>query len=174
MFELHSRTAIFVDLPHMMNLMKTHHENSKTDWHALRNAFSSAPARFMTVYAQVAAPDQDTPIVRLLDWMEYRGIQTRRFAYGETSPIACAISIDIIDTMISLAADEVVLIGGAGSYLPILQRLQRAQRPVTLVSHKGTANTEASVSSEMRRAASAFVDIADLDITRPREVKAEA
>lgn len=141
-----------------------------TDWGVL----------FRSVYFTSLTTDLsvETPMVKLIDFLEYNGWQiidkpmTESFdnLTGEKRRRSVSLAVDIAMVAFELAvakADHIVLCSGDGNLLPMVLALQRRGVRVTVIST--VKNKPEICSDDLRRSADNFVDLADIKDTICRE-----
>lgn len=166
MFHKSDRLNLFVDGMYFTHACKS--LGIYPDYTKLRSLFAKrSMLRHCKYYARVVEDDAE-PVNKLrpvLDFLAYNGfsvteIAARRYDDGSLRTEG---SLDVEMTVDMLRAaktsDHIVLVSGSGSFISVIEELQRAPVKVSVLATRADG---ASMSETVRRTADSFIEISDL------------
>jgi uncharacterized LabA/DUF88 family protein len=169
------RLALFIDGANLYSAAKA--LGVEIDYRKLLSEFRSKGRLLRAYYYTSLLESEDySPIRKLVDWLQYNGYNVvsktaREFTDREgRRRIKGNMDVEMTVDMINVSAhvDHVVLFSGDGDFVSLVEALKERGVRVSIVS---TIQSQPSMASdELRRAADAFIDLADLEgtVTRPR------
>jgi len=172
------RVALFIDGANVHGAVRA--LGFDMDYRRLLDAFRAACRLIRASYYTALIEEQDfSPVRPLVDWLDYNGFKVvtkpardyvdatgRRRWKGDMD---VDIAVDILEAAAHL--DHVVLFSGDGDFVPLVEAAQRRGVRVTVIS---TVRTNPPMASDdLRRAADAFLDLADLTDCIGRPPRAE-
>ena len=126
-------------------------------------------------YTALADDDKSSPIVPLIDWLDYNGFAVitkpmKSFTDSQgnrkvTGNMDVEIAVDAME--MAQHVGHIVLFSGDGDFCPVVQAVQRRGVKVTVVS--STAARPSICAHELRRLADEFIDLVDLRMKITRE-----
>lgn len=131
-------------------------------------------------YTTVDEDDDNSPIIPLIDWLDYNGFSVvtkakKSFVDAEgrrrfKGSMDVEIAVDAME--LSAHVDRVILCSGDGDLHPLIEALQRRGIRVTVIS--SIASQPQMCADELRRQADEFVDLTSLreKVGRPPAVRA--
>jgi uncharacterized LabA/DUF88 family protein len=130
-------------------------------------------------YTAVDEEDETSPVVPLIDWLDYNGysVVTKPMKFFSDKEgrrhTKRAMEIDIaVDAMeLSKNIEHVVLFSGNGDFCCVIEAMQRRGIRVTVVS--SITSQPAACADELRRQADTFIDLADLKSKIARDVRSK-
>lgn len=168
MFYQNQNCALFIDNSSLF--YATRALGFSVDYMALRQYFAGQTALCRAKFYAVEMADADySPIRSTLDWLTYNGFTTvvLPFKQGDDSADLgraqqMLLSKKTVDALqMAPAINHAVFIDNSPALIPVIEALQDLGVTVTLVSTIMT--TPHSISSDLRRAADHFLDLADLE-----------
>jgi uncharacterized LabA/DUF88 family protein len=129
-------------------------------------------------YTALADDDESSPIVPLIDWLDYNGFSVitkpmKSFtdAHGNRK-ISGDMDVEIAVDAMEMAqhVGHIVLFSGDGDFCPVVQAVQRRGVKVSVVS--SVAARPPICADELRRLADEFIDLVDLRTKIARESRA--
>lgn len=176
------RIALFIDGANLYSAAKA--LGFDMDYRKLLNEFKQRGRFIRATYYTALVEDQEFSAIRpLVDWLDYNGYSlVTKPAKEYTDPTGrrrfkgdmdVEIAVDLMEAASYL--DHAVLFSGDGDFLPAITALQRKGVRVSVVST--IKSNPPMAADDLRRAADAFVDLADLVSVvgrPPRERQAES
>lgn len=161
------KIALFIDGPNLFWTAKA--LGFDIDYKRLLNEFESQATLLHAFYFTPITEDQEYSSLRpLIDWLDYNGytvVTKMAKEFPETNSrrkVKASMGIELAVRAMELAkhVDQVVLFSGDADFRPLAQALQRRGVRVIVIS---TISTEPPmISSELRRQADIFIDLAEL------------
>lgn len=119
-------------------------------------------------YYTAVLEDMDTPVRKLLDWLEYHGYtivkkMAKTYPNVNGDKIKGNMDVEIAVDMLQLACrvDKIYLVSGDGDFSYLVRSVMSRGIPVVVVSTNETAPP--MISDELRRCCSTFIDLKFLD-----------
>ena len=155
------RVALFIDGHSFYHT--TRNLGYDVDYKALRAHFDEKSQLYRAMYF-TAIPDGETPIVKLVGWLEYNRYRTfskQARDFGDPTRRRSSMNTEIAVEMLEAApfADHYILFSGEGDLTYPVDAVQRKGARVTVVST--TQFDPIPISNELRRSCDHFVDLAD-------------
>lgn len=164
------RLALFIDGANLYSAGKT--LGVEVDYRKLLEEFRRR-GRLLRAYYYTALVENDdySPIRPLVDWLQYNGFKVVTKAAREFTDssgrrrVKGDMDVEIAVDMLSLASaetrvDHVVLFSGDGDLTRLVEAVQEKGVRVSVVSTLKTSPP--MIADELRRAADAFIELADL------------
>lgn len=161
------RLALFIDGANLYSAAKA--LSADIDFKKLVDEFRKKGVLVRAYYyTAVVEGDDYSPIKPLIDWLDYNGFTmvtkaAKRFTDHEgRSRTKGNMDVEIAVDMMELAEriDHAVLFSGDGDFAPLVKAMQRKGVRVSVIST--LKNQPPQAADELRRAADAFIDLADL------------
>lgn len=167
MFYKDERIAVFIDGLNFHSAARIH--NIHVDYRKLRSEFASRGKLVRCFYYAVEKHgDEDVPIRRLLDYLDYNGftLKTETVKHDDIGAVRRAKScllMELAMDAISLAGrvDHFVILCGDREILPLVEALKRSGTRVSICATRQGIDG-GTISDDLRRAADNFIELAEL------------
>jgi uncharacterized LabA/DUF88 family protein len=161
-----NRTLLLIDGPNLFATAKL--LGFEIDFKKLLQEFQSPGGWVMAKYYTAVPDDEDSPVVPLIDWLDYNGYAvvtkpTKTFVDADGNrKIKGNMDVEIaVDAMeFAEKVGEVILFSGDGDFRAVIEALQRRGVKVTVVS--SIVTRPPMCADELRRQTDVFVDLTDL------------